>query len=174
MAWIQIIYFNSRKIKSQWNNAPPRNTNNARISRTTTRTPQIFLPICVPSCSCRHVDIFSVEQIKAFRLVFPEGGTLNFMHFPGTSSWQAWWCFSCTFWCFHWSFGCCTSQSILMRISEYNRLQKKTLKLHYWLQPKSTKAMNVSGSGMVPNHWKHWMNYGISTRRDVCHRWTPL
>ena len=58
-------------IQSLWNNASPTNTNNAHISRTTTRTPKISSPMCSP-CSCCHVDTFSVENINVYRFYCPK------------------------------------------------------------------------------------------------------
>ena len=73
--------FYNRKLKPLRNNASPSNTNNAHISRTTTRTPKISSPTCSP-CS-RHVDIF---RFDTQRIPFWIARRWNFKHFPGTSS----------------------------------------------------------------------------------------
>ena len=59
--------FYCRKLKPLRNNASPSNTDNARISRTTTRTPKISPPI---------VNIFSFDIFNVFRFELPEGGIL--------------------------------------------------------------------------------------------------
>ena len=53
------------KLKPLRNNASPSNTNNAHISQTTTRTPEIRPPMCSP-CSCGHVDLFSFDIFNVY------------------------------------------------------------------------------------------------------------
>ena len=74
---LNTVYIYHRKCKPLRNNASPSNTNNAHISRTTTRTPKISSPMCSP-CRCGHFDIFSLEMFNLFCSKLPKGGILCF------------------------------------------------------------------------------------------------
>ena len=90
--WPEYIvnWFYYRRLKSLIDNASPRNTNNAHVSRTTTRTPKISSPICSP-CLCGHVKISIVVLEHSTVYSFPT--THQFMRqiiFPSVRSNALW------------------------------------------------------------------------------------